>query len=108
MKKIKLNDDTTVRVDHQGFIFFEIDDGEDDAPFECGNIGLGHVIDAIEEALAIRDKSDQSFGIENNTTIEVSLFDNDICLTNNEEDNWWEIVANGEVFLSALKSLVAQ
>jgi hypothetical protein len=36
------------------------------------------------------------------------LFDNDICLTNNEEDNWWEIVANGEVFLSALKSLVAQ
>jgi hypothetical protein len=58
--------------------------------------------------LAIRDKSDQSFGIENNPTIEVSLFDNDICLTNNEEDNWWEIEANAEVFLSALKSLVAQ
>jgi len=58
--------------------------------------------------LAIRDKSDQSFGVENNPTIEVSLFDNNICITNNEEDNWWEIEANAEVFLSALKSLVAQ
>ena len=38
MKKTKLTDDTSVIVDHQGFVTFEIDDGEDDSPFECGNM----------------------------------------------------------------------
>ena len=33
MSSVQLSDDTNVRVDEQGFIYFEIDDGEDDAPF---------------------------------------------------------------------------
>ena len=55
MSSIQLSDDTNVRVDDQGFIHFEIDDGEDDAPFECGGIGLGYVIDAMEEVLAAKN-----------------------------------------------------
>jgi hypothetical protein len=40
--------------------------------------------------------------------VEVSTFDSDICITNNEDENWWEVVASGDVFLSTLKGLVAK
>ena len=108
MKKVKLTDDTLVAVDHQGFVFFEIDDGEDDSPFKCGGIGLGHLIDAVEEALGDKKQNGQNYIVENNPSIEVSIFDNDIHITNNEDDNWWEVVANGDVFLSTLKGLVIE
>ena len=78
MSSIQLSDDTNVRVDDQGFIHFEIDDGEDDAPFECGGIGLGYVIDAMEEVLAAKNEEDKTFTVENNPLIEVSLIDNDL------------------------------
>ena len=108
MKKTKLTDDTSVMVDHQGFVTFEIDDGEDDSPFECGNIGLGYLIDTIEEVLADKNKNEQNFVVENNPLVEVSMFDDDIYITNNEEDNWWEVVASGDVFLTTLKGLVIE
>ena len=108
MKKVKLTDDTLVAVDHQGFVFFEIDDGEDDSPFECGGIGLGYLIDAVEEALEDTNRNGQNYIVENNPLIEVSIFDNEICITNNEDNNWWEVVASGDVFLSTLKGLVAK
>ena len=106
MKKVKLTDDTSVAVDHQGFVFFEIDDGEDDSPFECGGIGLGYLIDAVEEALGNSNHNGQSYILENNPLVEVSIFDSDICITNNEDENWWEVVASGNIFLSTLKGLV--
>ena len=108
MSSIQLSDDTNVRVDDQGFIHFEIDDGEDDAPFECGGIGLGYVIDAMEEVLAAKNEEDKTFTVENNPLIEVSLIDNEICVTNNEDDNFWEIVADKDVFLAALKSFIPE
>ena len=108
MSSMKLSDDTNVRVDDQGFIYFEIDDGEDDAPFECGGIGLGYVIDAMEEVLALKNEEDKTFVVENYPLLEVSLIDNDFYLMNNEDDNFWEIVADKDEFLAALKSLILE
>ena len=108
MSSIQLSDDTNVRVDDQGFIHFEIDDGENDSPFECGGIGLGYLIDAVEEALGDTNQNGQNYIVENNPLVEVSTFDSDICITNNEDENWWEVVARGDVFLSTLKGLVAK
>ena len=36
------------------------------------------------------------------------MFDDDIYITNNEDDNWWEVVASGDVFLTTLKGLVIE
>ena len=80
MSSVQLSDDTNVRVDDQGFIYFEIDDGEDDAPFECGEIGLGYVIDAMEEVLAAKNEEDKTFTVENYPLVEVTLIDNDFYL----------------------------
>ena len=107
MSSVQLSDDTNVRVDEQGFIYFEIDDGEDDAPFVCGGIGLGYVIDAMEEVLALKNEEDKTFVVENYPLLEVSLIDNDFYLMNNDDDNFWEIVADKNKFLDTLKSLVA-
>ena len=108
MSSVQLSDDTNVRVDDQGFIYFEIDDGEDDAPFECGEIGLGYVIDAMEEVLAAKNEEDKTFTVENYPLLEVSLIDNEFCLMNNEDENFWEIVASKDVFLAALKSFIPE
>jgi hypothetical protein len=108
MSSAQLSDDTSVRVDDQGFIYFEIDDGEDDAPFECGEIGLGYVIDAMEEVLAAKNEEDKTFTVENYPLVEVTLIDNDFYLMNNDDDNFWEIVADKNKFLDTLKSLVAE
>ena len=108
MSSVQLSDDTIVRVDEQGFIYFEIDDGEDDAPFECGGIGLGYIIDAMEEVLALKNEEDKTFVVENYPLLEVSLIDNEFCLMNNEDENFWEIVADKDVFLAALKSFIPE
>ena len=109
MSSVQLSDDTNVRVDEQGFIFFEIDDGEDDASFVCGGIGLGYVIDAMEEVLALKNEEDKTFAVENYPLVEVSLIDDDFCLMNNDDDdNFWEIVADKDVFLAALKSFISE
>ena len=109
MSSVQLSDDTNVRVDEQGFIYFEIDDGEDDAPFVCGGIGLGYVIDAMEEILALKNEEDKTFAVENYPLVEVSLIDDDFCLMNNDDDdNFWEIVADKDVFLAALKSFIPE
>jgi hypothetical protein len=62
----------------------------------------------MEEVLAAKNEEDKTFTVENNPLIEVSLIDNEICVTNNEDDNFWEIVADKNEFLNALKSLVAE
>ena len=62
----------------------------------------------MEEVLAAKNEEDKTFTVENNQLIEVSLIDNEICLTNNDDDNFLEIVADKNAFLNALKSLVAE
>ena len=108
MSSVQLSDDTIVKVDEQGFIYFEIDDGEDDAPFECGGIGLGYIIDAMEEVLTLKNEEDKTVVVENYPLLEVSLIDNEFCLMNNEDENFWEIVAGKDVFLAALKSFIPE
>ena len=62
----------------------------------------------MEEVLAAKNKKDKTFTVENYPLIEVSLIDNDLYASNNEDDNFCEIVADKNEFLNALKSLVAE
>jgi hypothetical protein len=62
----------------------------------------------MEEVLAAKNEKDKTFTVENYPLIEVSLIDNDLYASNNEDDNFWEIVADKNEFLNALKSLVAE
>lgn len=103
---IWLNDSTSIWVDEQGFLFFGIDDGEDDAPFECGDIGLGYILDAVEEVWADPKESVDEFPVENNPKVFVSKFDDEIQITHTDDDNFWEVSANGKKLLQALRSFV--
>ena len=62
----------------------------------------------MEEVLAAKNEKDKTFTVENYPLIEVSLIDNDLYASNNEDDNFSEIVADKNEFLNALKSLVAE
>jgi hypothetical protein len=62
----------------------------------------------MEEVLAAKNEKDKTFTVENYPLIEDSLIDNDLYTSNNEDDNFWEIVADKNEFLNALKSLVAE
>ena len=62
----------------------------------------------MEEVLAAKNEKDKTFTVENYPLIEDSLIDNDLYTSNNEDDNFWEIVADKNAFLNALKSLVAE
>jgi hypothetical protein len=62
----------------------------------------------MEEVLALKNEEDKTFVVENYPLLEVSLIDNDFYLMNNEDDNFWEIVADKNKFLDTLKSLVAE
>jgi len=62
----------------------------------------------MEEVLAAKNEKDKTFTVENYPLIEVSLIDNDLYASNNEDDNFWEIVADKDVFLAALKSFIPE
>ena len=105
--KTQLNDSVSLWVDDQGFVFFEIDDDEDDL-FECGDIGLGYLIDAVNEAIAGKGDGATNIAIENHPNIFVSRFDDEIEIVSENVDDEWTVGGNKDELLAALRSFVAE
>jgi hypothetical protein len=105
--KHPLNDSTEVWADEDGFIFFEIDDGEDDL-FTCGDIGLGHLLDAIEEVMFKDDEGSKEIALEGYPTIFISRFDDEIEIENRDDQNLWTVGANKDDLVSVLKQFVVE
>ena len=104
--KHSLNESTEVWVDQNGFIFFEIDDGEDEL-FTCGDIGLGHLLDALEEVTLKDDDDSQDIELEGYPTIFISKLDDDeIEIQNRDDDNLWTVGANKDDLVRVLKQFV--
>ena len=103
--KHPLNDSTEVWVDQNGFIFFEIDDGEDDL-FTCGDIGLGHLLDAIAEVTLKDSNQSEETELEGYPTIFISRFDDEIEIENKDDDDLWTVGANKDDLVRVLKQFV--
>jgi len=103
--KHSLNESTEVWVDQNGFIFFEVDDGEDEL-FTCGDIGLGHLLDALEEVTLKDDDDSRDIELEGHPTIFISRFDDEIEIENRDDDNLWTVGANKDDLVRVLKQFV--
>ena len=83
----------------------EIDDGEDEL-FTCGDIGLGHLLDALEEVTLKDDDDSRDIELEGHPTIFISRFDDEIEIENRDDDNLWTVGANKDDLVRVLKQFV--
>ena len=104
-EKLQLDETTEIYVDEQGFVFFEIDDGEDDI-FICGDIGLGYLIDALNEVVESGEESVSDVAVENYPSIFVSKFDEEVEIVNADDTNPWRVSAELNLITNALKSFI--